>query len=68
MAADALLYGLGYAIGVHLPAIALAGGLGYAALLLIDPALAGMTQDVRRAPRGPPRGRAEPGRRGGVGS
>ncbi len=44
-AADALHYGLGYAIGVHLPAIALAGGLGYAALLLIDPALAGMTQD-----------------------
>ena len=44
-AADALHYGLGYAIGVNLPAIALAGGLGYAALLLIDPALAGMTQD-----------------------
>jgi hypothetical protein len=44
-AVEALHYGLGYVIGVNLPALALAGGLGYGALQLVDPALAGMTQE-----------------------
>ena len=44
-AIEALQYGLGYVVGYHLPEIALAGGLAYGTLYLIDPALAGMTEE-----------------------
>ena len=44
-AVEALQYGLGYVVGYHLPGIALAGGLAYGTLYLVDPALAGMTQE-----------------------
>jgi hypothetical protein len=44
-AVESLHYGLGYVIGVNLPALALAGGLGYGALRLIDPTLAGMAPE-----------------------
>lgn len=44
-AVEALQYGLGYVVGYHLPGIALAGGLAFGTLYLIDPALAGMTQE-----------------------
>jgi hypothetical protein len=43
-AIEALSYGLGYTIGSHLPELLLAGGLVYGGLHLVDPALAGMTQ------------------------
>jgi hypothetical protein len=44
-AVEALQYGLGYVVGYHLTGIALAGGLAYGTLYLIDPALAGMTEE-----------------------
>jgi hypothetical protein len=44
-AVETLHYGLGYVVGVHLPALALVGGLAYGAVHLAAPGLAAMTRD-----------------------
>ena len=44
-ALEALSYGLGYTVGQQLPTLVLAGGLAFGGLYLVDPELAGMTDD-----------------------
>ena len=44
-ALEAVSYGLGYVVGVHLPGLVVAGGLAYGGLYLVDPELAGLADD-----------------------